>query len=88
MNSGVGRQRKTDKFIEAFINERLRAGDSPEQIEKTLNVVNHFLINGLFGWYKSSGSKDCVISLNKLADAIESHNKSNLQDEGLKADEK
>ncbi|EMO12489.1 hypothetical protein LEP1GSC165_0059 [Leptospira santarosai str. CBC523] len=80
--------RKVDKFIEAFINERLRAGDSPEQIEKTLNVVNHFLSNGLFAWYKSSGSMDCVVSLNKFADAIESHNKSNLHPEGLKADAK
>ncbi|MDI7215736.1 hypothetical protein [Leptospira santarosai] len=59
------------EFIESYIEECLREGNTEEEVRKKLNVVYSFLAKGLFGFYKATKKKDIKVSLSDLADVVD-----------------
>ncbi|OOV40189.1 hypothetical protein B1J93_17730 [Leptospira kirschneri serovar Pomona] len=59
------------EFIQSYIAECLREGNTEEEIKRKLNAVYSFLAKGLFGFYRATKKKDIKVSLSEFADVVD-----------------
>lgn len=61
-----------DEFINGFVQEREKAGDPPEEIDRILKATYTFIAQGLFAQFKNTKKKDLPVLLDAFSDSLDS----------------